>query len=93
MSEALQSLTLEAAARSGAAASSAQSEHLEHQQDIALEASEVESEMAEVQVEVIEVATPELDSVERTKCSLNLWSQPSLSKNKTYIIQIWSPSD
>ena len=39
MSEALQSLTLEAAALSGAAASSAQSEHLEHQQDIALEAS------------------------------------------------------
>lgn len=64
MSEALQSLTLEAAALSGAAASSAQSEHLEHQQDIALEASEVESEMAEVQAEVIEVATPELDSVE-----------------------------
>lgn len=64
MSEALQSLTLEAAALSGAAASSAQSEHLEHQQDIALEASEVESEMSEVQVEVIEVATPELDSVE-----------------------------
>lgn len=64
MSEALQSLTLEAAALSGAAASSAQSELLEHQQDIALEASEVESEMAEVQVEVIEVATPELDSVE-----------------------------
>ena len=64
MSEALQSLTLEAAALSGAAASSAQSEHLEHQQDIALEASEVESETSEVQAEVIEVATPELDSVE-----------------------------